>query len=32
MVTHRGVTADDVDYAIATVRRLFGAPALRAVG
>jgi threonine aldolase len=31
MVTHRGVTADDVDYAIATVRRLFGAPALRAV-
>jgi threonine aldolase len=32
MVTHRGVTADDVDYAIATVRRLFGAPALRATG
>src|SRR5467141_3596704 len=32
MVTHRGVTADDVDYAIATVRRLYGAPALRATG
>jgi threonine aldolase len=32
MVTHRGVAADDVDYAIATVRRLYGAPALRAVG
>jgi threonine aldolase len=32
MVTHRGVTEDDVDYAIATVRRLYGAPALRATG
>jgi threonine aldolase len=35
MVTHRGVTADDIDYAIAAVRRLFGAPAaapLRATG
>jgi threonine aldolase len=32
MVTHRGVTEDDVDYATATVRRLYGAPALRAVG
>jgi threonine aldolase len=32
MVTHRGVTENDVDYAIATVRRLYGAPALRAVG
>jgi threonine aldolase len=32
MVTHRGVTADDVDYAIAAVRRSYGAPALRAVG
>jgi threonine aldolase len=32
MVTHRGVTEDDVDYAIATVRRIYGAPALRATG
>jgi threonine aldolase len=35
MVTHRGVTAADVDYAIEAVRRLFGAPAtapLRATG
>jgi len=35
MVTHRGVTAEDVDYAIDAVRRLFGAPAaapLRAAG
>jgi threonine aldolase len=31
MVTHRGVTADDVDYAIEAVRRLFVAP-LRATG
>jgi threonine aldolase len=31
MVTHRGVTADDVDYAIGAVRRLFAAP-LRATG
>ena len=28
MVTHRGVSADDVDYAIAAVQRLFGTPAL----
>src|SRR6202140_5608328 len=26
MVTHRGVTADDVDYAIGSVRRLFAVP------
>src|ERR1700736_4331046 len=35
MVTHRGVSREDVDYAVAAVRRLFGAPAvspLRAVG
>jgi threonine aldolase len=35
MVTHRGVSADDVDYAVAAVRRLFGSPAvtpLRAAG
>ena len=31
MVTHRGVTADDVDYATDAVRRLFAAP-LRAAG
>jgi threonine aldolase len=31
MVTHRGVTADDVDFAIGAVRRLFAAP-LRATG
>ena len=31
MVTHRGVTADDVDYAIDSVRRLYAAP-LRATG
>jgi threonine aldolase len=31
MVTHRGVTADDVDNAIGAVRRLFAAP-LRATG
>jgi threonine aldolase len=31
MVTHRGVTADDVDYAIGVVRQLFAAP-LRAAG
>jgi threonine aldolase len=31
MVTHRGVTADDVDYAIGAVRQLF-APPLRAAG
>ena len=31
MVTHRGVTADDVDYAIDAVRRLYVAP-LRATG
>ena len=28
MVTHRGVSAEDVDYAIAAVQRLFGTPAL----
>ena len=27
MVTHRGVSADDIDYAITSVRRVFGAPA-----
>ena len=27
MVTHRGVSAQDVDYAIEAVRRVFGAPA-----
>src|SRR5438105_912103 len=35
MVTHRGVSADDVDYAAAAVRRLFSEPAttpLRATG
>ena len=35
MVTHRGVSTEDVDYAVASVRRLFGAPAvspLRAAG
>ena len=35
MVTHRGVSADDVDYAIEAVRGLFFAPAttpLRATG
>src|ERR1700737_3772128 len=32
MVAHRGVTADDVDFAIGAVRRLFGSPALRATG
>ena len=35
MVTHRGVSVADVDYAIEAVRRLFGAPAapaLRATG
>ena len=35
MVTHRGVSVEDVDYAIEAVRRLFGAPAatpLRATG
>jgi len=35
MVTHRGVSVDDVDYAIAAVRRLFGASLdspLRAAG
>ena len=35
MVTHRGVTADDVDYAIDAVRRLFSTPktaTLRATG
>jgi threonine aldolase len=35
MVTHRGVSTDDVDYAVASLRRLFGAPAvspLRAAG
>jgi len=35
MVTHRGVSADDVDYAIEAVRRLFLEPAttpLRATG
>src|SRR5437868_1531082 len=26
MVTHRGVTADDIEYAVAAVRRQFGAP------
>jgi threonine aldolase len=31
MVTHRGVTADDVEDAVAAVRRLFAAP-LRAAG
>ncbi|TMC30784.1 MAG: aminotransferase class I/II-fold pyridoxal phosphate-dependent enzyme [Chloroflexi bacterium] len=28
MVTHRGVSAEDVDYAIAAVQRLLGTPAL----
>jgi threonine aldolase len=34
MVTHRGVSVDDVDYAVENVRRLFGAPSatLRAAG
>jgi threonine aldolase len=35
MVTHRGVSVDDVDYAIDAIRRAFGAPAapaLRATG
>jgi threonine aldolase len=35
MVTHRGVTTEDVDYAVTAVRRLFKAPAiapLRAAG
>jgi threonine aldolase len=35
MVTHRGVTAQDVDYAVSAVRRVFGVPsmpALRAAG
>ncbi|TME44359.1 MAG: aminotransferase class I/II-fold pyridoxal phosphate-dependent enzyme [Chloroflexi bacterium] len=35
MVTHRGVSVDDVEYAVEAVRRLFGAPAtstLRAAG
>ncbi len=35
MVTHRGVTSDDVDYAIGAIRRLFVEPstaALRATG
>jgi threonine aldolase len=35
MVTHRGVSANDVADAVAAVRRLFGAPAvspLRAAG
>jgi threonine aldolase len=35
MVTHRGVSTEDVDYAVAAVRRLFGATAdspLRAAG
>ena len=35
MVTHRGVTADDVDYAIDAVHRLFSTPktaTLRATG
>jgi threonine aldolase len=27
MVTHRGVSVEDVDYAIEAVRRVFGAPA-----
>jgi threonine aldolase len=31
MVTHRGVSAEDVDYAIDAVRRLFAAP-LRVAG
>src|SRR5437879_5182981 len=31
MVTHRGVSAEDVDYAVAAVRRLFAAP-LRVAG
>ena len=31
MVTHRGVTADDVEFAIGAVRRIFDAP-LRATG
>jgi threonine aldolase len=33
MVTHRGVSVEDVDYAIEAVRRIFGAPAtLRIAG
>jgi len=35
MVTHRGVSREDVDYAVAAVRRIFGSPAvspLRAAG
>jgi hypothetical protein len=34
MVTHRGVSVEDVDYAVENVRRLFGAPSatLRAAG
>jgi hypothetical protein len=31
MVTHRGVSAEDVDYAIDAVRRLYATP-LRATG
>jgi threonine aldolase len=27
MVTHRGVSVEDIDYAVEAVRRLFGAPA-----
>src|SRR2546426_4396182 len=32
MVTHRGVSVEDVDYAVEAIRRAFGAPALRATG
>jgi hypothetical protein len=31
MVTHRGVSVEDVDYAVDAVRRLFAAP-LRVAG
>jgi threonine aldolase len=31
MVTHRGVTAEDFDYAVSAVRQVFGAPAMPAL-
>jgi threonine aldolase len=32
MVTHRGVSVEDVDYAVEAIRRAFGVPALRPTG
>jgi hypothetical protein len=32
MVTHRGVSVEDVDYAVEAVRRVFGAPAAAPLG